>query len=140
MEKRGSKPGERRGGRIKGVPNKKPEERALAVKQHIERRAVNMEPPPAGSVLDPVDALCELMAWALDEFRSANARDEDGSFNPDQAIAKAKLGMVAADWAAKAAPYLRPRLNAIEAKVSVSVEIYDRINRARDRASNILAA
>ena len=128
---RGSKPGERRGGRKKGTPNQRTAEQRQAVtayiEQHVEERDVDL-------LVDPIDALCELTHWAMQEFRACSkAIDSEGNPIPELIALKAKLGLAAADWAAKAAPYLRPRLNAVEARVNVNVTIYERIERSRQR-------
>lgn len=127
---RGSKPGERRGGRKKGTPNRRTAEQRQAVAEYIEHHVEARD----AKLVDPVDALCELTQWAMAEFRAlSQVLDEEGRAIPELLVAKAKLGMVAADWAAKAAPYIRPRLNAVEANVNVNVSVFDRIARGRQR-------
>jgi hypothetical protein len=54
----------------------------------------------------PLEALSELRRWAMEMFRKANI-EEDW-------MKAAKAAEVAADWAAKEAPYVHPKLAAIE--------------------------
>jgi hypothetical protein len=97
MSGRGAKPGERRGGRAKGVPNKatvakkvaqKRAEAAVAAKRSRSRKkspdAPGATPAPpatlsraaaeataaviAGHPCDPVEVMLELCQWAFDEF------------------------------------------------------------------------
>ena len=127
---RGSKPGERRGGRAKGTPNKRTAEQRQEIQAYIAQQVTET---PVRASSDPVEAILELTEWAMNEFRAAISRDEEGNVIPELAQLKAKLGLVAADWASKAAPYIRPRLNAVEARVNVNVTIFERIERANQR-------
>lgn len=61
----------------------------------------------------PLEALGELRRWAMDAFREAIEGDDFGK--------AAKAAEVAADWAAKEAPYIHPKLSSIEAKVDTEV-------------------
>lgn len=88
---RGSQPGERRGGRQKGVPNRKTEEQVEAVK---------------ATGLTPLEYLTSI-------YQDADA-DEAKRL----------------DAAKAAAPYVHPRLSAIEAKLDATTETYeDRLKR-----------
>lgn len=61
----------------------------------------------------PLEALAELRRWAMAEFRTA----WDGK---NFAVA-AKAAEVAADWAAKEAPYVHPKLAAVEMNANVNL-------------------
>jgi hypothetical protein len=91
---RGSKPGERRGGRQKGVPNKATQKRQAEV---------------AASGATPLDALLKKMRHHLALFKaeSAKGKKADGKA---LAVAMDK----AAEAARDAAPYVHPRLASIQ--------------------------
>ena len=63
---------------------------------------------------DPVEALLELTAWAMKQWRD----------NADVLI-RIQCGEAAADWAAKAAPYVRPKLAQVEVNADVNNVIRD---------------
>lgn len=118
------KPG--RGGKRSGAGRKpgarsriaKSKERAQALGDVIVARVV-------GEKLDPVEAIMETVEWAIKYWR-ANVEAEQYEKAKEWAI-------LVNDWGKNAAPYIRPRLNAIEAKVSVNVTVYERIERANQR-------
>lgn len=79
----------------------------------------------AGEKLDPVEAIMETVEWATKQFRACLAvEDWSGAEEWAEHIS---------EWGAKAAPYIRPRLAAVEARVNVNVTIYERIERANQR-------
>lgn len=120
----------KRGGRREGAGRKAKardriardaaKERAVAVHQAVLARVT-----PTGEKVDPVEAIMETAEWALMQWREFVNQSRF-----DDAI---KAGAVAVDWCAKAAPYIRPRLAAIEAHINVNVSIFERIERARGR-------
>lgn len=77
--------------------------------------------------LDPVEAMMDIAEWAVRQWRAASQSGE--------AASALHFGEQAMDWLAKAAPYIRPRLSAVEAKVNVSISVYERIERGRQRLS-----
>lgn len=91
---RGSKPGERRGGRKPGVPNKRTAEREAAMKQAAEQVAVAL-----GEAAFEGDAHAFLMTVYK---------------NPAHDIA------MRIDAAKAAAPYEKPRLSQVDARVQTS--------------------
>lgn len=104
----GKRPG---AGRPKGAITRRNEAMNIAIAKRIE-----------GDGLDPVEAIMEIAEWALQRWREA--RDSgDAALLAEQAV----------DWLARAAPYIRPRLQAVEAKVNVNLSIFDRIERGRQR-------
>lgn len=118
---RGSKPGERRGGRKKGTPNKRSTEKAQELQTYIAAQVLEAK----RTDYDPVEAIQEITRWAQEQWRSAIV-----SQNMVEAIAWADR---VNEWGKQAAPYIRPRLSAVEAKVNVNVTIYERIERANAR-------
>lgn len=104
-------------------------ERAAAVQQAVIARLEQKD-----GKADPVEAIMEIAEWAKDEWaRLGRVISESGE--PDQETIKLRLqcGVLAVDWLAKAAPYIRPRLNAVEANVNVNITVYERIERANQR-------
>lgn len=99
---RGSKPGERRGGRKKGTPNKRSAE-MVALAQQLN--------------VDPVSGQIELAAWALNEWRKLT--EMPAARTPERQLERAALMTQRAEQAsaylAKAAPYIRPRLAVVDA-------------------------
>lgn len=124
------KPKSNRGGARKGA-GRKPgtkeriakagaKERAVAVHQAVLARI-----EPESAKLDPVEAIMETVEWAIERFRAC-ALIEDWKGAQEWAECMN-------DWSAKAAPYIRPRLAAVEAKVNVNITVYERIERANQR-------
>lgn len=60
----------------------------------------------------PLEALAELRRWAMKQFRDA--------LKGKNFETAAKAAEVAADWAAKEAPYVHPKLSSIEANVNAT--------------------
>lgn len=58
----------------------------------------------------PLEALGELRRWAMEKFRAA-VKVEDF-------LTAVKAAEVAADWANKEAPYVHPRLSAVDANLT----------------------
>lgn len=94
---RGSKPGERRGGRKPGVTNKKTKE--------IADRAME-------SGITPLEVMLEAM-----QHLHGLAREEK---DPEK---RTKLLSAAAEEAARAAPYIHPRLQSTDHSVKGTVKI-----------------
>ena len=63
---------------------------------------------------DPVEALLELTAWAMKQWR-----DTDSEAN------RIPFGEAAADWASKAAPYVRPKLSQVEVNADLNSTVRD---------------
>lgn len=83
---------------------------------------------------DPVEAIMEIAEWARDEWkRLGNVVSESGAPDPETIRVRLQVAMAAVDWMSKAAPYIRPRLNAVEARVNVNVTVIERIQRAERR-------
>jgi len=120
---RGSKPGERRGGRKKGTPNRVQTETKAALQQYITEQVIVAE----RTDFDPVEAIQEITRWAQENWRKARE-------NGEEALALTWADRVT-EWGKQAAPYIRPRLNAVEARVNVNVTIYERIERSRRRVA-----
>src|SRR5262249_37534168 len=91
---RGSKPGERRGGRTKGTPNKASARRQAEV---------------AASGATPLDALLRKMRFHLSIFESEITKGEEAD-GKTLSLAMDK----AAEAARDAAPYVHPRLAAVQ--------------------------
>lgn len=118
----GKRPG---AGRKAGSASKRTEAMNAAIVARIEQK---------DGKLDPVEAIMEMTEWAVAQWRAlGNVITEDGAPDPETALARAELGKLAVDWASKAAPYIRPRLNAVEAKINVNMTIVERIERGRQR-------
>lgn len=84
--------------------------------------------------IDPVEAMMEIVEWGVSQWRAlGEVVTEDGKPDPAYIQARAEIAGVVVDWAAKAAPYIRPRLNAVEAKINVNVSVFERIDRSRGR-------
>lgn len=112
-------------GRKPGAKSKRTELMERAIEARIEQR---------DGKCDPVEAMMEIAEWARDEWkRLGNVISQTGE--PDNETIKLRLqcAMAAVDWMSKAAPYIRPRLNAVEAKINVNVTIFERIERSRQR-------
>lgn len=135
------KPKSKRGGKREGAGRKRSskdriardvtKQRAAAVQEAVVARLEQRD-----GKADPVEVIMEIAQWAREEWaRLGNVISETGQ--PDQETMKLRLqcGALAVDWASKAAPYIRPRLNAVEAKVNVNVTIYERIERSRRRVA-----
>lgn len=118
---RGSKPGERRGGRKKGTPNKRTAQETQAIQAYIETQVIEAKRVD----FDPVEAIQEVTRWAHKQWLDAVLAEkaEDAVLWADRVN----------EWGGKAAPYIRPRLSAVEAKVNVNISIYERIERGRQR-------
>ena len=100
---RGSLPGERRGGRKKGVPNKVNIERAVQVATDVGKASA------AGKL--PKETLLEVMRY----FRGMAAKHQPGG--PEENESKfIKYLELAGDFASKAAPYYHPRLTTVTVK------------------------
>ena len=133
------KPKSKRGGARPGAGRKKgakdsiardvAKERAVAVHQAVLARMEQRD----GKV-DPVEAIMEMAEWAKDEWaRLGNTISETGEPDPETIKLRLQCGVIAVDWLTKAAPYIRPRLSSVEAKVNVNVTIFERIERGRQR-------
>lgn len=124
-----------RGGARKGAgrkPGSKP--RSTPTKARINAINDAIVARIGGEKLDPVEALMEMAEAALKDWRGlAGIVREDGAPDPEAVKVRLQCGVIAADWFAKAAPYIRPRLAAVEAKVNVHVTVYERIERGRQR-------
>lgn len=108
--KKSKRGGPRKGaGRPKGAPSKRDLVLQTAAQAVIER---------CGDTLDPVDAMREVADWAVRMWRE------------QQSMEWAEL---AVEWQSKIAPYVRPRLAAIEANLNVNISIFERIDRGRER-------
>ena len=103
-------------GRKPGAKSKRTEVMEQAIVARIEG---------VGGKLDPVEAMMDIAEWAYGRWQQAR--------NTEDMERAALLGEQAVEWFAKAAPYIRPRLNAVEASVNVNVSIFDRIERGRQR-------
>lgn len=124
-----------RGGSRRGA-GRKPGSKSRATATKARINAVNdaIVARIGGTKLDPVEALMEMAEEAIKDWRAlANIVTETGAPDPEAVKARLQAGVIAADWLAKAAPYIRPRLAAVEAKVNVNVTIYERIERANQR-------
>lgn len=118
----GSRPG---AGRPKNAPSKRDVVHRQVVGAVIER---------GGSTVDPVDAMQEVADWALAQWRALGALiGPDGRPDPEAAALRSEWGQLVVEWQSKAAPYIRPRLAAVEARVNVNITIYERIERSRSR-------
>lgn len=105
-------------------------ERAVAVHQAILARIEERD-----GKADPVEAIMEMAEWAKSEWaRLGKTIDETGQPDPETVKLRLQCGVIAVDWLSRAAPYIRPRLSAVEAKVNVNVTIFERIERSRQRA------
>jgi hypothetical protein len=71
----------------------------------------------------PLEALGELRRWAMEQFRKSAAVGSE----EENVLLAMKAAEVAADWAAKEAPYVHPKLSSIEAKVDADVTAIHRI-------------
>src|SRR5262245_29888782 len=91
---RGSKPGERRGGRQRGTPNKATARRQAEV---------------AATGVTPLDALLKKMRYHIKLFEAEIAKGEEAD-GKTLALAMDK----AAEAARDAAPYVHPRLAAVQ--------------------------
>jgi len=108
--KQSKRGGPRKGaGRPKGAPCKRDVVLQTAANAVIER---------CGETLDPVEAMREVADWAVRMWREHRT---------------AEWAELAVEWQGKVAPYIRPRLAAIEANINVNVSIFERIERARGR-------
>lgn len=93
----GLKPGERRGGRKKGVPNK----RSVALREIADR-----------ALAEGVSPLDVMLTTMRDLWHDANAGPAPNLGRRMQAVAIAE----------KVAPYLHPKLTAVDMKAAVSVD------------------
>lgn len=91
---RGSAPGERRGGRKKGVPNKK----TAALQEQV-----------ASTGMTPLEVMLDNMRFAYDQ-----AQELADSADPEDQVKLRTLRGIAQDCAKDAAPYLHPKLTSIE--------------------------
>ena len=109
MARGGSKPGERRGGRKRGTPNKKTQE-AAAVAMARVRDVLSSDQAP-------LDVMLANMRFALE---AANAIADDIRAGGEVSVADFKrlVGMreTAQKFAADAAPYVHPKLASVEHK------------------------
>lgn len=119
---RGSQPGERRGGRKKGTPNRVKTETKAALQEYIAEQVIEAKRVD----YDPVEAIQRVARWAEDKWLQAVAASQ-----VDDAILWAER---VNEWGKQAAPYIRPRLSAVEARVNVNITIFERIERGRQRA------
>lgn len=118
----GKRPG---AGRKPGAKSKRTELMERAIEARIEQR---------DGKIDPVEAMMEIVEWGVAQWRAmGEVVTEEGKPDPAYIAARAEIADIIVDWAAKAAPYIRPRLNAVEARVNVNVTIYERIERGRAR-------
>ncbi len=124
------KPQSKRGGARPGA-GRKPGAKDKIAKVGAKTRAVAVHEAvlariePNSPKLDPVEAIMETVEWAADRFRaSVLIEDWKGAQEWAECLT---------EWGAKAAPYIRPRLSAVEAKINVNVTIYERIERANQR-------
>lgn len=107
--------GRKPGSKSRTTPTK---ERVTAVNDAIVARV-------SGEKLDPVEAIMETVEWAVRQWRAcADACDSETA---------ALWAERVSEWGGKAAPYIRPRLAAVEARVNVNVTIFERIERGRQR-------
>lgn len=103
---RGSSPGERRGGRGKGTPNKKTVERQM-VSQWVDERTK----PKHKLAKEVMEDFMMYFARRAAQFQPLNP---DGSVNPTANDSKfMELGKLACEVAAKLAPYQSPTFRAI---------------------------
>src|SRR5512143_1704814 len=100
MATRGSKPGERRGGRTKGTPNKITKSRAELIEE------VRSSQPPKGTLLAKV-----VLAEAMMHFRGMAAKYHPNGQTPDEGKFQKYLKEAAA-IAADLVPYESARLQA----------------------------
>ena len=117
---RGAQPGQRRGGRAKGTPNKLPKgERALVKLDAAEAevRALVAEGLPLETL--GKDRLTELDAWAHAMAKQfAPRKDEKGKLyweSPGDEARFLRFFKLCGEYAAARAPYESPRLSAIAA-------------------------
>lgn len=130
-----------RGGKREGA-GRKPGSKSRATATKARINAVNnaIVSRVSGEKLDPVEALMEMAEAALKDWRAlGDVVAQSGAPDPEIVKARLQCGMIAADWFAKAAPYIRPRLAAVEAKVNVNVTIFERIERSRARVIDAIA-
>lgn len=126
----GARPG---AGRKKGakdaIKRDVTKERAVAVHQAVLARIEQQD-----GKADPVEAIMEIAEWAKAEWaRLGKTISETGEVDPETVKLRLQCGVLAVDWLSKAAPYIRPRLSAVEAKVNVNISIFERIERGRQR-------
>lgn len=117
----GARPG---AGRKKGakdaIKRDVTKERAAAVHQAVLARVEQSD-----GKMDPVEAIMETVEWAVSQWRTkVQANEYD---------AAREWAALISEWGGKAAPYIRPRLAAVEARINVNVTIYERIERANQR-------
>lgn len=105
----GARPG---AGRPKGSKN-----RSTKV---IEALAAGIEAGKAGST--PLEVMVETMQKIVDKARAAEAAGKDVALVAGKAVTVLNLRLMAVDVAAKAAPYVHPKLVSAEAKVEHSFE------------------
>lgn len=135
------KPKSKRGGKREGAGRKRSskdriardvtKQRAAAVQEAVVARLEQRD-----GKADPVEAIMEIAEWAKDEWaRLGNVISQTGEPDPETVKLRLQCGVLAVDWLSKAAPYIRPRLNAVEAKVNVNITVYERIERSRRRVA-----
>lgn len=117
---------DRRGGKRPNA-GRKPGSKSRTTPTKARVQAVNdvIVARVAGEKLDPVEAIMETVEWAVTHWRAAAETSQHDN-------AKEWAALVA-EWGGKAAPYIRPRLAAVEARIKVNVTIYERIERANQR-------
>src|SRR5262245_43091169 len=96
----GSKPGERRGGRQKGTPNK----RKAALQAHLAKTGMT-----------PLQLFAERQAYHYKKYQAAKKRGKEGEAEADRHFALAQ------EAAAAAAPYTHPRLSAVQMNANVAI-------------------
>lgn len=115
-----------RGGKRPGA-GRKPGSKPRTTSTKVRKNALNdaIVARVVGEKLDPVEAIMETVEWAVRQWRASVEAN-----NVDQAKEWAAL---VSEWGKQAAPYIRPRLAAVEARVNVNVTIFERIERANQR-------
>src|SRR5215467_11567679 len=119
MPKGGSKPGERRGGRKPGTPNKLPKGTRALVKLEVAEAQVRELKARGGLETLGKDRLTELDAWAHAMAKQfAPRKDEKGKLyweSPGDEARFLRFFKLCGEFAAARAPYESPRLSAVAA-------------------------
>ena len=141
---RGAQPGERRGGRAKGTPNKTPLQKAEALAAKVAkaeaRGAVKVAVEPLGHMLAK-----DVLDWGMQDcvaravFRRPRLADEPPNPNEDEGEFL-KWFALAAELAKTLAPYQSPRLLAHAIKAPATESCAGPRTNARERVKELLLA